>query len=252
MILSLPRAVCGGLFLCLLATPGVARDDAAGDDAPEAREYPEVSGNVTLGLFSASGNTESESTKIDIETEVDYELWRHTLAIDGYQASEDGEESAERYSGSLQSDYRISERSYLFVAGRYERDRFGAFDRRASLALGVGRRFIETEQVELDLEAGAGRRVEEPDGTNDRNYDTIDVIGGDFDWQFSDVSEFNQQLEVESGENNTSTRSVSAIRSKLAGNLSWVFSYTIEHDSDVPADTEETDRFTAVSLQYGF
>jgi putative salt-induced outer membrane protein YdiY len=31
-----------------------------------------------------------------------------------------------------------------------------------------------------------------------------------------------------------------------------VRSYTIEHNSDVPADTEKTDRFTAVSLQYGF
>jgi len=252
LISSSSRAVCGTLLLCLLAAPALAQDDAAGDEAQEPPAYPELSGNVTLGLFSASGNTESESAKLDIETEVDYELWRHTLAINGYQASEDGEESAERYNSRLQSDYRISERSYLFVAGRYERDRFGAFDRRASLSLGIGRRFIETEDVELDLEIGAGRRVAEPDGTNEREYDTIGVLRGDFDWQLSDVSEFSQKLEVESGERNTSTRSVSAIRSKFAGNLSWVLSWTIEHNSDVPADTENTDRFTAVSLQYGF
>ncbi len=252
MITSRPRAACGALLLYLLATPGLADEDSAGDESGEAPEYPEVSGNVTLGLFSASGNTESDSAKLDIETEVDYDRWRHTLAINGYQASEDGEESAERYSGRAQSDYRITDRSYVFVAGRYERDRFGAFDRRASLAIGVGRRFIETEDVELDLEAGVGRRVAEPDGTNERDYDTIGVFRGDFDWQLSDVSEFSQELEVESGERNTSTRSVSAIRSKLAGNLSWVLSYTIEHNSDVPVDTENTDRYTAVSLQYGF
>lgn len=246
------RVFCGALVLCLLAAPVLAAEDSAGNETPEEPEYPEVSGNVTLGLFDSSGNTESESVKLDIETEVDYDRWRHTVAANGYQASEDGTESAERYSGRLQSDYRISDRSYLFVAGRYERDRFGAFDRRASLAAGLGRRFIETEEIELDLEAGAGRRVSEPDGTNDRNYDTIGVLRGDFDWRLSDVSEFSQELEVESGESNTSTRSVSAIRSKFAGNLSWVFSYTIEHNSDVPADTEKTDRYTAVSLQYGF
>ncbi len=252
MISSRPRAVCGALFLSLLATPALAQEDPSGDDSVAAPEYPEVSGNVTLGLFSASGNTESESVKLDVETEIDYDKWRHTVAANGYQASEDGEESAERYSGRLQSDYRITDRTYLFVAGRYERDRFGAFDRRASLATGVGRRFIETEDVELDLEAGVGRRVAEPDGTNEREYDTIGVLRGDFDWQLSDVSEFSQELEVESGESNTSTRSVSAIRSKFAGNLSWVLSYTIEHNSDVPVDTENTDRYTAVSLQYGF
>lgn len=252
MITSRPRVLCGALFLCFLATPVLADEDSAGDASAEAPEYPEVSGNVTLGLFDSSGNTESESVKLDIETEVEYDKWRNTVAINGYQASEDGEESAERYAGRLQSDYRITERTYLFVVGRYERDRFGAFDRRASLASGVGRRFIDTEDVELDLEAGAGRRVAEPDGTNDREYDTIGVLRGDFDWRLSEVSEFSQEVEVESGEENTSTSSVSAIRSKFAGNLSWVLSYTIEHNSDVPAGTEKTDRYTAVSLQYGF
>ncbi|MEF8833770.1 MAG: DUF481 domain-containing protein, partial [Halofilum sp. (in: g-proteobacteria)] len=132
------------MFLLLIAATAQAQDDAADEDAADAPGYPEVSGNVTLGLFSASGNTESESAQLDIETEVDYENWRHTLTISGYQASEDGEESADRYNGRLQSDYRITERSYLFVAGRYERDRFGAFDRRASLAIGFGRRFFDT------------------------------------------------------------------------------------------------------------
>jgi putative salt-induced outer membrane protein len=247
-----PRVGGSALFLYLLATPALADEDPAVDGPVEVPEYPEVSGNVTLGLFSAAGNTESNSIRFDIETEVDYEKWRHTVTFNRHQASEDGEESAERYSGRLQSDHRITERAYLFVVGRYGRDRFGAFDRRASLAFGIGRRFIETDDVELDLEVGAGRRGAEPDGTNERDYETIHVLRGDFTWRLSDVSDFSQELEVESGDRNTSTQSVSEIRSKLAGNLSWAFSYTIEHNSDVPADSEKTDRFTAVSLQYGF
>ncbi len=247
-----PRVVCGALFLHLLTTPVLADEDSAGDDTAAAHDAPEVSGNIRLGLFSASGNTESNSVKFDIETEADYEKWRQTLTLNRYQASEDGEESAERYGGRLQSDYRITDRAYLFVVGRYERTRFGAFDRRASLAFGIGRRFIETEDVELDLEVGAGRRGAEPAGTNERDYDTINVLRGDFTWQLSDVTSFSQELEVESGNRNTSTQSVSAIRSTFAGNLAWVLSYTIEHNSEVPAGSEQTDRFTDVSLQYGF
>lgn len=45
---------------------------------------------------------------------------------------------------------------------------------------------------------------------------------------------------------------MSALRSKFAGNLCWVLSYTIEHNAGVPADTENTDRYTSVLLQYGF
>lgn len=121
------------------------------------------------------------------------------MVVNGDRAAEDGEESAECYSGRLQLDYRISDRFWLFAAGRYERDRFGALDRRASLAFGVGRRFVEMEDVELDLEAGAGRRVAEPDGTNTREYDTIGVFRGDLDWQLSPVSEYSEALAVESG-----------------------------------------------------
>ena len=253
-----PTLALGATLLASLALPlSAAEDDSAADAAAEQGtaaepDYPEVSGSVTLGFLSTSGNTESESTNIDVETHLDYERWRHTFVINGYRATEDGEDIAERYAGRLQSDYRITERAYLFVVGRYERDRFGPFDRRASLASGIGRRFIETEDVTLDLEAGAGRRVSEPDGTNERNTETIGVFRADFGWQISPTSRFSQKLEVESGDLNTSTRSVTALRSQLAGNLSWVASYTVEHNSDVPAGLENTDTYTSLSLQYGF
>lgn len=240
----------------LVPAPAVAADgaDASSASGAPAEEpvYPQWSGSVGLGLFSASGNTESTSVNLDIEAGLEYERWRHALAVTAYAASEDGEDTAERYSGRLQSNYQLTERTYLFAAGRYETDRFGAFDRRASLTAGVGRRLVATDALELDAEAGAGYRVSEPDGTNERNGESVVSLRGDLAWRLSATSAFTQELEVISGSDNTATRSVTGLESDLTGDLALKVTYTVEHNSDVPADTENTDTFTAITLAYAF
>ncbi|MDZ7829324.1 MAG: DUF481 domain-containing protein [Halofilum sp. (in: g-proteobacteria)] len=232
-----------------------AEGDAAGaadSGAPVESELPEVSGTLGVGALSASGNTESRSVNVDVAAQVAYEVWRHKLQVSGYQASEDGTDTAERFKGSVQSDYRFSERSYLFANGSYESDKFGAFDRQASVSAGLGRRVLETPSLSLDLEAGAGHRVSEPDGTNDRDGEGIARLNGELAWDFSESGRFTQELEVISGSSNTATESISAVRSKLTGDLSWRLSHTIVHNSDVPSGTEKTDTFTALAVEYAF
>lgn len=224
-----------------------------GEDGAEGMiELPDISGGAGAGLLVASGNTESQSANVDVNATFAWEIWRHKLKLSGYQASEDGEDTAERYTGSVQSDYRFSERGYLFVNGNYSSDRFGAFDRRASLTAGLGRRMLEREAMTLDLEAGLGRRISEPDGTNDREREDIVRLNGDYDWKFAATSRFTQSLQVQAGDDSTETESVSSIRSRLAADLSWRLSHTIVHNSEVPAGTDSTDTFTAVSIEYAF
>lgn len=232
-----------------------AEDDGAVSDTagePDDATLPEVSGTLGAGVLSASGNTESQSVNIDAAAEIAYEIWRHKARFSGYQASEDGEDTAERFKGSVQSDYRFTERSYLFANASYESDKFGAFDRQASVSGGLGRRVLETESLELDLEAGLGYRESEPDGGNEREGESIGRLNGELAWQFAETGEFTQTLEVVSGSSNTSTESVSAVRSRLVADLSWRLSHTIIHNSDVPAGTEKTDTFTAIAIEYAF
>jgi len=232
-----------------------AEDDAAGtadSGVPDESELPEVSGTLGIGALSASGNTESQSLNVDVAAQVSYEVWRHKFQVSGYQASEDGTDTAERFKGSVQSDYRFTERSYLFANGSHESDKFGAFDRQASVSAGLGRRVVDAPSLSLDLEAGAGHRVSEPDGTNDRDGESIARLNGELAWDFSDTGRFTQELEVISGSSNTATESITAVRSKLTGDLSWRLSHTIVHNSDVPADTEKTDTFTALAVEYAF
>ena len=45
---------------------------------------------------------------------------------------------------------------------------------------------------------------------------------------------------------------MTAIKATLIGDLALVASYTIKNNSEVPAGTEETDTYSALSLEYAF
>ena len=56
---------------------------------------------------------------------------------------------------------------------------------------------------------------------------------------------------IEQGNDNRYTESTSALKVRIVGNLALVLSYVIKNNSDVPAGIQKTDRYTAISLEYG-
>ena len=246
-------ALVVGLLLCPTTRTAIAADTELSGISPDTdANGPEVSGTIAVGVINASGNTESTSTNLDLALDIVDERWRHNLLFNAYVASEQGETNAERYGTQLQSEYRITERTYVFGLGRYETNRFGLYDRRTSLSFGLGRRVVDREQLTLDLEAGVGHRESEPTGSAETETETTNVLRSDLTWAFSEHGELSSVLEVESGELNTASRSVTSLKSKLTEDLAWRLSYTVEHNSEVPAGIEQTDTLTTVSLQYGF
>ena len=238
------------VVLILLAASGLAVADEA--DQPDEEPYPEVSGSIGFGFTAATGNTESAATRLRATTTLDYERWRHRFSVSAFHNEEDGTSTADRRSGSAQSDLRISEHAYLFANVNGERDRFGSFERRYSGSLGIGRRFVDTTAMELDLEVGGGRRYKRAQGGDDTDSEGIGRFHGIYAWRITPHTTFIQDVEVEAGSDNTYTESETEVRSRLTTNLSWTLSYVIKRNSQVPEGTERTDTFTAVTLDYAF
>jgi putative salt-induced outer membrane protein len=76
--------------------------------------------------------------------------------------------------------------------------------------------------------------------------------GAYYKWHFTDTAEFRQDLTIEAGKDNTYGESVTALAARLVGDLALVASYTIKYNSDVAPGTENTDTYTALSLEYAF
>ena len=216
-----------------------------------AQNQAGFSGRVALGYLATSGNTENETFSSNFDLDWNRAPWHHALTGAAVRASTDNVTTAEAYSLDWQSDYDLSERSYVFGLVAWNDDQFSGYDQQIRAVLGYGRRIIATERHALNGEVGAGaRQADLRDGTNED--ESILRLSGDYRWIISETAEFSQSLSIESGSFNTYTETVTRLTADIRGNLSIVFSYTIKNNSEVPAGIENTDTFTAIALEYAF
>ncbi|MGI9286313.1 MAG: DUF481 domain-containing protein [Pseudomonadales bacterium] len=246
-----------------------------------AHEEPEVPvdnswiGNIGIGVVATDGNTENRSANANIDVTRDFDRWRHNLHIDSLYTADEQRTTAEKYFASWQSDYKLSERDYVFAYASYDDDRFSAFEWQATAVVGYGRILLATEDKNLNVEIGPGYRasrtaeVFQLDDNDDKvrvppagNFNLLEDneslneailrLAEHFDWQFSPSSRFVQELNVEVGEDNTVTRGLLALESQIAGSLVVRLYYAIKHNTEVTDDTENSDTETGVTIAYNF
>lgn len=218
--------------------------------AQDAPESP-WSGKATLGYLATSGNT--ENTTLNTGFEVGYKAgkWAHLLNAAAVNASENEITTAEAYDVGWKSERNLSDKDFLFGRLSWRKDQFGGFDTQFSQTVGYGRRLIDSDKHKLNAELGAGARQSTLQ-SGLKVDETVFRGGMYYKWLFSETSEFRQDLTAEGGEENTYVESVTAISAKLLGDLALVASYTIKHNTDVSPLLEETDTYTALSLEYSF
>ena len=209
------------------------------------------SGKATLGYLATSGNTENSSLNTGVEVGFAAGAWAHLAKASAITSSENDNSTAEAYDFGWKSERNLSDKDFLFGRVDWRKDRFSGYDSQVSESIGYGRRVIDTDQHKFNLEAGVGARQSELQ-TGESENETIFRGGAYYTWLFSETAEFRQDLTVEGGSDNTYLESVTAVSAKLMGNLALVASYTIKHNTDVPPLTEESDTFTALSLEYAF
>lgn len=232
----------------VLALPVHAQQPSAASGPPAADPWLF---KATLGYLATSGNTDSSSLNSGFTVEYASGRWHHALEGRAIKSSEEEQTTAEAYALGWKTEYNWTEHDYLFARADWRKDRFSGYDQQLSETIGYGRRLIDTGTHVLNAEVGAGARQSDlADGTSED--EAILRAGLDYTWQFSETARFTQVLAVESGSDNTFLESVSAVTASLVERLALVASYTIRNNSTVPLGRENTDRFTALSLEYSF
>ena len=218
--------------------------------AQEPEEGP-WSAKATMGYLATSGNTENSTLNTGLEGGYTTGNWAHLAQLSAITASENEVTTAEAYSLGWKSERKLSDQNFLFGRLDWRKDKFGGYDTQFSQTIGYGRRLYDEEKHKLNVEVGIGARQSELQiGTKEE--EAIVRGGAYYKWLFSETAEFRQDLTAESGGENTYLESYSAISAKLLGDLALVASLTVKHNTDVPPLTEETDTYTALSLEYQF
>lgn len=240
------RITVPGLALAaLLSVPAAAL-------AASAEPPPPWKGEAELGIVSTGGNTETTNVTAKATVVNERARWRHTAHGEALNTSDKNATTAERYLLSGKSDLKITEFNYLFANVVWETDRFSGYDYRVSETLGYGRRLVHSPSVNLDTEVGAGARQSKITATGETQDEALARLAAKLGWKISDTTGFGEEVTVDIGEESTVTRSVTSLKSQVAGNLATKITFTYRNQSDPPAGTKSNDYETAIALVYGF
>jgi putative salt-induced outer membrane protein len=222
--------------LCLLALPA----------------HADWQGKGELGGVLARGNTETETLNAKADMIQETERWKHLAGFSILRTTNDGVTSANRWELRGETQYKLTERSYVFGALRYEDDEFTDYTYQATASGGYGYRFIDTEITKLDGKIGVGYRQSELRVTGDKEDDAILRGALDFSHQLTETTKLVDKFLVEAGSDNTFLQNIFGVEVKINAALALGLSYEVRHNTDVQPGTDKTDQVLTANLVFGF
>ena len=240
------------LALAVLATAPAFAEDATDKVWTTSAE---------LGAITTSGNTVGTSITGKIDAKQELQHWSNQYIFSAFfkedeKTDENGdkytEKSAERFLISAKAAYKLQDEfDKLFVFGSYTDDKFGAYTKYTTVAVGYGTRVYNSEDMSLDTEIGPGYfSGERSTGETEKGF--IVRGAGAFKWTISESATFAQTLSVEYGADNTRTIAETSLQAKVNGSLQMKAAFLVQNDSDVPEGKKSTDTQTSLTLVYSF
>jgi putative salt-induced outer membrane protein len=226
----------------VLAIGGLASGTAAAD----------WSGKGTFGGVLARGNTETETINLNVDIENKVDVWTHKAGASMLRTVTDDVTSADRWELRGESQYSLTDRSYLFGALRYEDDAFTDYDYQATLSGGYGYRFIANDTTKLEGQIGIGYREAELQLTGEQQDDAILRGAINYEHKLTATTLVYDRFLVESGSENTFVQNALGVEVKINDSFALGLDYSVRHNTEVLPGTDETDQVLTANLVYGF
>jgi putative salt-induced outer membrane protein YdiY len=125
---------------------------------------------ISVGATKNSGNTENQ----DFYGQLDFvaRTAMNRFSVGGnYQRSEDNDvKTADNAMGYIKYDHFLSKQWYLYANATGQQDEFQDLNLRATLGVGAGYQFFESERTNLSLEGGLSYVNEDFDTAPDNSY----------------------------------------------------------------------------------
>jgi putative salt-induced outer membrane protein len=209
-------------------------------------------GKGELGFVLSRGNSEAQTLNAKVDTGTEVGNWTHTVGFSALRATTANQTTANRYELRGQTNYKLTDRSYVFGALRYEDDRFSAFDYQATASAGYGYKFIDTPKTKLSAQIGAGYRVTELRLTGQKENGAVARGDVAFEHQLTDTTKVIEKFLVESGSSNTFLQNELSIQVRMTDALALSVAHAVRHNTEVPAGLRRTDQLTTANLVFAF
>ncbi|MEJ2682625.1 MAG: DUF481 domain-containing protein [Gammaproteobacteria bacterium] len=210
-------------------------------------------GEGEFGFAVTKGNTDTQNFNVGINLQQVLKQWENTYGFDSLNESQEDQSSAERYTVNLQSNRKVSESNFILGTVTYEDDRFSGFDYEATASLGIGRRLIDMDGMQLDVEVGPGHRTTKATTEDHARDESILRTAMKFRYDLSETARFVQTITSTAGDDRSVTKSDTALSAQIVGNLAMKVTFTVKYNS-APAEVENVkkDSGSAITLVYKF
>jgi putative salt-induced outer membrane protein len=234
---------------------------AYAEEQPDTDNPSPWEGQIELGYLKHTGNTDSESLNINLYAEYIKGRHRTSGGWKFYRLYKNNEEDKRQSTYSLQNDYKIGPKSYIYGNLNAINSKYSAYFKDYTISAGYGYQLIHTEPLTIELEIGPGYRYQKP------NLDEIDdddlifpenveepIIRGNTKliWQLNHSIKFDSQMTVVSGSSNTLTTTEINLTTSVTERFAIKFNHTRTFHSRVPNDLAKTDAASSVNILFNF
>lgn len=255
-------AVAGIALISGLAAPALA----VADDAPSAPPPPPPPWtiNAQAGYVSSKGNTDAQTAnlKLDVVNQ-EFDNWKHELALQYVYGKQNGLATAERFDAMWQTNYKFSDRMYVFGQLLGDNDKFNGFEYQTTISAGLGYSVIKTNANVLDVQLGAGYSRSKPVTlVENTNGDVIGHIGLPVESQavatttigythtFNASTKLINTLYAETGHLDTLVKEDLGLQVSMSKSFALTAGYEIRLNTAPPAGAERKDELVTLNLTY--
>lgn len=179
--------------------------------------------------------------------------WKHQLGASALRASTSGVTSADRYEFHGQTNYKLSPRSYVFGALRYDDDHFSSFTYQATFAGGYGYQWIDSATTKLNTEIGGGYRRSKIRFDGTQQGDAIVRGAINFEHALNDATKITDKFLVESGKDDTFVTNGIGLGVKMSDKLGLSLDYLVRNHSKTPDPAvKKTDQLFTANIVFSF
>ena len=226
--------------------------------------------SAELGFLYKTGNTKSSDIKAGLNVKYEKDQWLSlldlNLLIKKTEIENDSGEShlettEQKLSLTSQTNYKFNAvgKNYVYGNVSYDDSRFGNFDNQSSVSAGWGRNWYKTEVASFFADIGPGFKSDVTKATATTGSKTQNSLI--IQAQALYLRKINEHVEFKQifvakyapkkGEN-SKYKAETSITTKLIETLQLKFTFTVDHNTEVEAGTENTDTQTAMTLVYSF
>ena len=216
---------------------------------------------VEFGYQAHKGNSDSESLNSRLSAEYIKGRYRTSGEWKYYLLYKDGTEDKRQSTYTMQSDYKLGPKTYLYSSYKGVNSKYTAYYKDHTLSGGLGYQLSNTDDFLLEVEVGPGYRYQEP------NLDEIDdddiifpnivreaIFRGNINssWQVLENLRLSADVTWVSGHSNTRTDTDISVTNNITEDIALKLTHSRQYHDKVPEGLSKADSMFSVNLLFVF